>query len=90
MLIQGLSLSLFLFSNFLLVFSSDLLFFISSQSFTETNLSSRPIYSTSACLICFKGGPMLRKWYGSPDLIPKDEWGKKDQGKDEDEYPDNQ
>ncbi|KAK1584436.1 hypothetical protein Q3G72_033022 [Acer saccharum] len=26
-----------------------------SQSFTETNLSSRPIYSSSARPICFKG-----------------------------------
>ncbi|KAK1571140.1 hypothetical protein Q3G72_012433 [Acer saccharum] len=28
---------------------------VSSQSFTETNLSSRPIYSSSARPICFKG-----------------------------------
>ncbi|KAI9160276.1 hypothetical protein LWI28_006751 [Acer negundo] len=35
-----------------------------------------------------EGGPKLRKWYGAPDLIPKDESDEEDQDKDEDEYPD--
>jgi hypothetical protein len=35
------------------------------------------------CLI--SGGPKLRKWYGAPDLLPKDE----SDAEDEDEFPGN-
>lgn len=41
------------------------------------------------CYVCicvgFVGGPKLRKWYGAPDLLPKD--GSED--KAEDDYPGN-
>ena len=35
----------------------------------------------------FSGGPKLRKWYGAPDLLPKD--GSDAEDEDEDELPGN-
>lgn len=35
----------------------------------------------------FAGGPKLRKWYGAPDLLPKDGSLKEDEA--EDDYPGN-
>lgn len=36
----------------------------------------------------FEGGPKLRKWYGAPDLLPKDGSNEEDEEK-EDEFPGN-
>lgn len=36
----------------------------------------------------FEGGPKLRKWYGAPDLLPKDGSNEED-GEKEDEFPGN-
>ncbi|XP_031261852.1 uncharacterized protein LOC116120046 isoform X2 [Pistacia vera] len=57
------------------------------------NIEKRPLYRCSAkkkisfvdqILDYIEGGPKLRKWYGAPDLLPKD--GSED--KLEDDYPD--
>lgn len=39
-------------------------------------------------VVDFEGGPKLRKWYGAPDLLPKDGSNEEDEEK-EDEFPGN-
>lgn len=44
-------------------------------------------------VVDFEGGPKLRKWYGAPDLLPKDGSNEEDEEKEdeekEDEFPGN-
>ncbi|KAL1339363.1 hypothetical protein AAHE18_U031300 [Arachis hypogaea] len=65
-------------------FRSSFLFINTDNSFSLVCHAKKKLTFFDQILDYIEGGPKLRKWYGAPDLLPKDDTNTQDE---EDDYP---
>ncbi|RYQ88797.1 hypothetical protein Ahy_B09g095784 isoform B [Arachis hypogaea] len=68
-------------------FRSSFLFINTDNSFSLVCHAKKKLTFFDQILDYIEGGPKLRKWYGAPDLLPKDDTNTQDE---EDDYPEDE